>query len=52
MGGSDRYIYWTVAEGGQPLGTAMPAFKDNLSQEDIWAVVAYIRDGLGAGHHQ
>jgi mono/diheme cytochrome c family protein len=30
----------------------MPAFKDTLSQKDIWAVVAYVRDGLGAGHHQ
>lgn len=50
MGGSDQYIYWTVAEGGQPLGTAMPAFKETLSQNDIWAVVAYIRDGLGWNH--
>jgi len=44
---SDQYIYWTVAEGGQPLGTAMPAFKNTLSQKDIWAVAGYIRDGLG-----
>ena len=52
MGGSDRYIYWTVAEGGQPLGTAMPAFKSTLSQEDTWAVVAYVRDGFGTDHHR
>ena len=52
MGGSDRYIYWTVAEGGLPLGTAMPAFKGTLSQEDTWAVVAYVRDGFGTGHHR
>ena len=52
MGGSDRYIYWAVAEGGQPLGTAMPAFKGTLSQEDTWAVVAYVRDGFGTDHHR
>ena len=44
----DPYIYWTVAEGGQPVGSAMPAFKANLSQRDIWAVVTYVRDGLPA----
>jgi mono/diheme cytochrome c family protein len=48
MAGSDQYIYWAVAEGGQPLGTAMPAFKETLPEKDIWAVVTYIRDGLGS----
>jgi mono/diheme cytochrome c family protein len=44
----DQYIYWTVAEGGQPVGSAMPAFKDSLSDRDIWAVVNYVRNGLGS----
>jgi len=44
----DRYVYWTVAEGGQPVGSAMPAFKASLSQRDIWAVVTYVRQDLGA----
>lgn len=48
MAGSDQYIYWSVAEGGQPLGTAMPAFKGTLPEKDIWAVVSYVRDGLGS----
>ena len=42
----DQYVYWTVAEGGQPVGSAMPAFKGSLSQRDIWAVVTYVRHGL------
>ena len=44
----DPYIYWTVSEGGQPVGSAMPAFKGVLSQRDTWAVVTYVRDGLPA----
>ena len=42
----DPFMYWTVAEGGAPLGTAMPAFKDVLSKDDIWSVVAYIQAQL------
>ena len=42
----DQYIDWTVAEGGQPVGSAMPAFKLVLSQRDIWAVVTYVRHGI------
>jgi mono/diheme cytochrome c family protein len=42
----DPFMYWTVAEGGAQFKTAMPAFKDRLSKEDIWAVVAYIQAHL------
>jgi hypothetical protein len=37
----DPFMYWTVAEGGAQFGSAMPAFKDALSKDDIWAVIAY-----------
>jgi len=36
-------MYWTIAEGGTAFGTAMPSFKEALSKEDIWAVIAYIQ---------
>jgi mono/diheme cytochrome c family protein len=42
----DPFMYWTVADGGAQFKTAMPAFKDGLSKEDIWAVVAYIQAHL------
>jgi mono/diheme cytochrome c family protein len=42
----DAYMYWTIADGGQAFGTAMPAFKASLSQNDIWAVTSYIQHGL------
>lgn len=42
----DPFMYWTVTEGGAPLHTAMPAFKNSLSAEDSWAVIAYIQARL------
>jgi mono/diheme cytochrome c family protein len=46
MSNWDPFMYWTVAEGGAPAGSAMPAFKDSLSKEDTWAVIAYIQAHL------
>ena len=42
----DQYVYWTVEEGGKPVGSAMPSFKGALPERDIWAVVTYVRQGL------
>lgn len=41
---SDGYLYWTIAEGGVPLHTAMPPFKDALTKEQIWQIIAYLRE--------
>lgn len=40
---SDGYLYWTIAEGGVPLHTAMPPFKSALTDEEIWKVILYVR---------
>nr|MDJ0958976.1 cytochrome c [Arenicellales bacterium] len=42
----DEYLMWTIAEGGVDLKTDMPAFKDKLSQEDIWRIIAFMRAGF------
>lgn len=42
----DPFMYWTIAEGGAEFGSAMPAFKDALPKDDIWAVIAYIQAQL------
>jgi mono/diheme cytochrome c family protein len=42
----DPFMYWTIAEGGAEFGSAMPAFKDTLPKDDIWAVIAYIQAQL------
>jgi len=43
---ADPYIYWSIAEGGKAFESEMPAFKQSLSQEDIWSVTAYLRAGM------
>ncbi len=41
---TDGYLYWTIAEGGAPLGTAMPAYKGFLKQNQIWGIIIYLRE--------
>ena len=42
----DQYLLWSIAEGGKQFGTAMPAFKNQLSHEQIFQIVAYLRAGF------
>jgi len=46
MSRSDPYMNWTISEGGEPFGSDMPAFKGKLSSDELWSVIAYIRNGL------
>lgn len=41
---TDGYLYWTITEGGVPLGTGMPPFKGNLKADEIWKIVLYLRE--------
>lgn len=47
----DGYMFWTVSEGGSPIGSAMPAFKGVLSESDRWAMIAYIQAHLPQKGH-
>jgi len=40
---SDGYLMWAISEGGVPLGTSMPAFKDALSMNDRWRIIRFLR---------
>ena len=42
----DSFLLWSIAEGGKEFGTGMPAFKDALTRDDIWKIVAYMRAGF------
>ena len=42
----DQYLLWSISEGGKQFGTAMPAFKTTLSEDQIWQIVAYLRAGF------
>jgi len=42
----DEYLLWSIAEGGALFGTAMPAFKEDLTEPQIWQIVTYMRAGF------
>lgn len=42
----DEYLLWAIAEGGEPLDTEMPAFKERLTREQIWQIIAFMRAGF------
>ena len=44
---ADEYLLWAIADGGVQFQTSMPAFKDKLSRDEIWKVIAYMRSGFG-----
>ena len=48
----DEYLLWTISEGGEPFETDMPAFKDILTREEIWKVIAFTRAGFPGGAAQ
>jgi len=46
QGSVDEYLLWSISEGGEPFGTAMPAFRNRLTEDQIWQIVAYMRAGF------
>lgn len=40
---SDGYLFWTITEGGVPVGSAMPPFGGTLKEEEIWKIITYLR---------
>lgn len=40
---TDQYLFWTINEGGEKINTAMPSFRKNLSKDEIWSTISYIR---------
>ncbi|MGI9414631.1 MAG: c-type cytochrome [Hyphomicrobiales bacterium] len=43
---TDGYLMWTLLEGGEPLETAMPAFKEVLSDSERWQIIRYLNGGF------
>jgi len=51
---SESYVFWRVAKGGpglpvesKPWNSAMPAWEDELTVEEMWQVIAYLYEGAG-----
>jgi len=45
-GAADEYLLWSISDGGRQFATRMPAFKGKLTENQIWAIVTYLRAGL------
>mgnify|MGYP003669064090 CR=1 FL=1 len=45
---ADEYLLWTISEGGAMFDTPMPGFKDTLSRDEIWSIIAFMRAGFPA----
>lgn len=52
---SESYVFWRVAKGGvglpregAPWNSAMPAWEDFLTEEEIWAVIIFLYQQTGA----
>lgn len=43
---NDGALFWRVSEGGmmEPFNSVMPAWKETLSEDEIWQVITYIRE--------
>ena len=40
---TDAFLDWTISEGGVPVGSAMPPYKNGLKPEQIWQLVLFLR---------
>ena len=50
---NDAYLFWRVSEGGAiaPFNSAMPPWKETLSETERWQVVNYLRTFATGEHH-
>jgi mono/diheme cytochrome c family protein len=50
----DEYLFWRISEGGamEPFNSAMPAWKNSLSEDQRWQLVTFVRSlaDKSAGH--
>ncbi|GAB3530712.1 hypothetical protein GCM10027342_41660 [Photobacterium alginatilyticum] len=42
----DEYLLWSISEGGKAFGTAMPAYKGQLSRSEMWKIITFMRAGF------
>ncbi len=39
----DNYLMWTISDGGAQFKTAMPGFKQAISEQDRWKLIHFLR---------
>lgn len=52
----ESYLFWRIKEGGpglpkewRPWDSAMPVWKEELADDDIWRIILYIYEAAGEG---
>jgi len=43
----EGFVYWSIADGGAPIGSPMPAYKDVMTPKEIWSLIHFMRNGFG-----
>jgi mono/diheme cytochrome c family protein len=51
---TESFVFWRIAKGGvglpregAPWNSAMPAWEDYLTEEEIWAVILFLYEQTG-----
>jgi cytochrome c5 len=39
---TDGYLFWRISDGGEAAMTAMPAWRDALSDDEIWELISFL----------
>ena len=39
----DDYLFWVISEGGVSFNSAMPAFRQTLSESERWKIIHFLR---------
>ena len=42
----EGFVYWSIHDGGEPIKSPMPAYKDVLTPDEIWSVIHFMRKGF------
>ena len=48
----DEFLMWTISEGGTAFRTEMPAYKHELTEDEIWAIIAFMRAGFSTAANE
>ena len=43
---TDGYLFWTITQGGEAIGTDMPSYHEVLEEDDMWKVITALRAHL------
>lgn len=42
----EGFAYWAIADGGEPIESPIPAYKDVLKPDEIWSLILFMKNGF------